>query len=279
MRSSRSMGKTDSPFLNLSYPALVSLITALETGRFSFPVHPATLSAYIPADSTSTIALELNMLYQQGMTVQHLTYMLNLTIAERQSIQKQRDRVELVWTGLETPGMESRDTHIVVQELFDRATHSVLIASYALDTDTKGQILFSTLAARMDQIPTLRVRMFLNIKRTFGSQKSEIALVQEFAHTFQYRIWCGNRLPEVFYDPRSVAQTKGSKACLHAKCVIVDEQFLFVTSANFTEAAHERNLEAGILLKDQSAAKGMKLQFERLVQSGQLKPLNRFFNK
>jgi phosphatidylserine/phosphatidylglycerophosphate/cardiolipin synthase-like enzyme len=271
------MDKVDFPFLTLSYPALTSLITALETGRLSFPVHPATLSAYIPASSVNTIATELNTLYQQGMESQHLTYMLKLAIAERQSIQKQRDRVELVWTGLETPGMESRDTHVVVQELFDRATRSVLISSYALDTDMKGQALFSDLASRMDSIPTLRVRMFLNIKRAFGSQKSDIALIQEFAQIFQQRIWRGNRLPEVFYDPRSLSQAKGPKACLHAKCVIVDEQYLFVTSANFTEAAHERNLEAGILLNDPTAAKGMKLQFERLVQSGQLKSINNLF--
>jgi phosphatidylserine/phosphatidylglycerophosphate/cardiolipin synthase-like enzyme len=121
--------------------------------------------------------------------------------------------------------------------------------------------------------------MFLNIKRAHGSQKSDIAVIQEFAKTFQQRIWLGHRLPEVFYDPRSLTQTKGPKACLHAKCVIVDDRLLFVTSANFTEAAHERNLEAGVILDDSSAAKGMKLQFERLVQSGQLKSINAFFDR
>jgi phosphatidylserine/phosphatidylglycerophosphate/cardiolipin synthase-like enzyme len=273
------MDKLDSPFLSLSYPALISLLTALETERLSFPVHPASLSAYIPSDLISAIAAELNTLHQQGMTPQHFIYLLKCAIAERQSIQRQRDQVELVWTGLEAPGMESRDTHVVVQELFDRATRSVLIASYALDSDLKGQTLFSNLAARMDRLPNLRVRMFLNIKRSHGSQKSDIAVIQEFAQTFQHRIWLGNRLPEVFYDPRSLTQTKGVKSCLHAKCVIVDDRFLFVTSANFTEAAHERNLEAGVLLDNSSAAKGMKLQFERLVQAGQLKSINAFFDR
>ncbi|WP_309744892.1 hypothetical protein [Chamaesiphon sp. OTE_20_metabat_361] len=29
-----------------------------------------------------------------------------------------------------------------------------------------------------------------------------------------------------------------TRACLHAKCVVIDEEYLLVTSANFTEAAH-----------------------------------------
>jgi phosphatidylserine/phosphatidylglycerophosphate/cardiolipin synthase-like enzyme len=45
----------------------------------------------------------------------------------------------------------------------------------------------------------------------------------------------------------------------------VDEERLFVTSANFTEAAHERNIEAGVLIADPVAAKAMRSQFESLV--------------
>jgi hypothetical protein len=36
-------------------------------------------------------------------------------------------------------------------------------------------------------------------------------------------------------------------------------------SANFTEAAHERNIEAGVLIADPVAARGMRAQFETLV--------------
>jgi phosphatidylserine/phosphatidylglycerophosphate/cardiolipin synthase-like enzyme len=39
---------------------------------------------------------------------------------------------------------------------------------------------------------------------------------------------------------------------------VVDEERLFVTSANFTEAAHERNIEAGVLIADPVAAKAMR---------------------
>ena len=38
-----------------------------------------------------------------------------------------------------------------------------------------------------------------------------------------------------------------------------------MTSANFTEAAHERNIEAGVMLRDKSAAKALSDQFETLA--------------
>lgn len=73
-------------------------------------------------------------------------------------------------------------------------------------------------------------------------------------------------MPEVFYDPRSLSKAKVPRACLHAKCVVVDDERLLVTSANFTEAAHQRNIEAGVLLQDTVAAKAMRSQFEMLVE-------------
>jgi phosphatidylserine/phosphatidylglycerophosphate/cardiolipin synthase-like enzyme len=46
---------------------------------------------------------------------------------------------------------------------------------------------------------------------------------------------------------------------------------LLITSANFTRAAHERNIEAGILIHDNWAAKTVRIQFQNLVEVGVLK--------
>lgn len=37
---------------------------------------------------------------------------------------------------------------------------------------------------------------------------------------------------------------------MHAKCVVTDETAAFLTSANFTEAAQERNIEVGLLSRE-----------------------------
>jgi phosphatidylserine/phosphatidylglycerophosphate/cardiolipin synthase-like enzyme len=64
--------------------------------------------------------------------------------------------------------------------------------------------------------------------------------------------------------------TADYNACLHAKCVVVDEERLLITSANFTEAAHERNIEAGVLMRDRVVARAIRSQFEMLVVQGRL---------
>ena len=82
------------------------------------------------------------------------------------------------------------------------------------------------------------------------------------------------RLPDVFYDPRPLADDDESKsACLHAKFVIADSQHVFLSSANFTEAAQQRNIEAGILLDSSVLACDLESHFQSLIDHGFLKRL------
>lgn len=56
----------------------------------------------------------------------------------------------------------------------------------------------------------------------------------------------------------------------HAKVVIVDSNAAFVTSANLSKAAAERNLEAGVIVKDSTFASKMRRRFGALVANGSL---------
>ncbi len=252
-------------FLQLSRPTLLKLATALENGRLSPPFLVSAIINYVPATLSQTVVDELNHLTCEGVKCSHIAYTLRLLAAERSASQQIRDRIELVWTGPEVTGSQSRDTSVVVRELFSNAKKTVLISSFAIDKGEKAKKLFQVLAEHMDANPELYVQMFLNIQRPHHSELPESVLLREFADTFRRNIWAGQRLPEVYYDSRSLAVSVNSKACLHAKCVVVDEEHLLVTSANFTEAAHERNIEAGVLINDPVAAKGMRSQFETLV--------------
>lgn len=255
----------NSPFLSLSRPALSDLATALETGRLSFPVYSFSLASYITAELGAVIAAELNNLRQQGMNSAHIAYMLKLLAQERTISHQKREQVDLVWTGPELPGAESRDTAIVVRELFRSARYSVLISSFAIDQGSKGRELFRPLADQMDANPSLSVRMFLNVKRQYNDKTAASSLLQKFSESFRSQVWPGQRLPEVFHDPRALELSTSSNACLHAKSVVVDEERVFITSANFTEAAHQRNIEAGVLLSNRVTARAIRSQFEMLV--------------
>ena len=257
-----------SVFHQLSRPAMEGLTDAIAHQRLQYPFHPSALTNTVPTSLVSEIAAELNRLSEQGMQLQHIAYMLQMLAQERGRSQQKRNAIDLVWTGEEVLGAESRDTRVVVKELFSHANQSVLISSYALDAGRKAQELFQPLARRMDEKPNLQVHLFVNIKRPFGrNQESDAALLRKFVETFQRDIWRGKRIPEVFYDPRSLSKEKAPRACLHAKCVVIDDERLLITSANFTEAAHQRNIEAGVLLSDSVAAKAIRAQFETLVES------------
>jgi phosphatidylserine/phosphatidylglycerophosphate/cardiolipin synthase-like enzyme len=260
-----------SPFLKLSRPALVGLATALTAGRLQAPYAIPILESYVPSGLCREIVDELNRLSVAGVAPAHIGYSLNLLAAERATVQQLRDRVEMVWTGQEIAGSESRSTAVVVRELFNTAQRSLLIASFAIDRGEKARTLFTGLAQRMYSEPALRVQMFLNVQRPYSNEEPESVLLRRFSKTFRREIWAGNRLPELFYDPRSLAIGAETKACLHAKCVVADEERLLITSANFTEAAHERNIEAGVLLADPAAAKAICAQFASLVMKSKLK--------
>jgi len=76
----------------------------------------------------------------------------------------------------------------------------------------------------------------------------------------------------VYYDPRALA-LEGPSGVLHAKAVVVDDEAVFVTSANLTEAALDRNIEMGLLVRDRALAASVASHFQGLIDQGLLRPL------
>ena len=156
------------------------------------------------------ISADLAQLASLGLPPAGIAHVLRLLATERQLAQQASDRTELVWTGPETHSARSRDTSVVVRELFASAERSVLVSSYAV---FQGRQVFHPLAARMAAIPALRVKLFLNVARAHGDVAPENQLLEAFADTFRAEHWPGARLPEVFYDPRSLVRGFGEKPC------------------------------------------------------------------
>ena len=96
--------------------------------------------------------------------------------------------------------------------------------------------------------------------------------MRRFAERFWTEDWPGERRPEVFYDPRSL-EPDGPSGVLHAKAVVADDESVFITSANLTEAALDRNIEMGLLLRDRALAASVTRHFRGLIERGLLRPL------
>ena len=176
---------------------------------------------------------------------------------------------DLVWSGPEIPGVPARDTRRVYEELLGTATTSLWVSTYAY---FDGPQVFDQLAQRMDSVPALKVMLLLNIERRRGDTTATDSLVRRFADSFWGVDWPGSSRPAVFFDPRSV-EPDGPGGVLHAKAVVADGEAVFVTSANLTDAALDRNIELGILIRDPSLAASVTSHFRGLIDERLLLPL------
>jgi phosphatidylserine/phosphatidylglycerophosphate/cardiolipin synthase-like enzyme len=247
---------------DLSAEELRRLAAALNGGRLSTPLTQLALAPYL-GRSSGKVAPTLVTLTAEGLSSDHLVFFLQTLVAERESRSRRDGGVELVTTGPDPAGLPARDTRIVVRELFRQAERSVIVAGYAV---YQGRDVFLTLAERMDERPDLAVRMFLDVQRRHGDTSRASDILQRFAFRFRSQEWPGVRLPEVYYDPRSLEFESGKRASLHAKCVVVDEQVTFISSANFTEAAQVRNIEVGTLIRSEPFARQLAGRFLSLAE-------------
>ena len=176
---------------------------------------------------------------------------------------------DLVWSGPEVPGLHARDTRRVFKELLGSAERSVWVCTYAFFDGPKA---FDVLARRMEQVPALEVVLLLNIQRRRGDTARASELIRRFAHRFWTSDWPGRRHPRVYYDPRALDE-EGPTGVLHAKAVVADLETVFITSANLTEAALDRNIEIGLLARDRTLALSVASHFQGLIDNRLLSPL------
>ena len=256
------------PWEGLSRPGLDALAAALAAGRLSGPYGASGVARHLPNVDVAAALVELNRLHDAGLAPAHVAELLRAVAAERKLREKTSDRVELVWTGPEMPGSRSRETAVVARELFAKANRSVLVSSYAVFL---GKEVFEPLSKRMEELPDLRVLLFLNVPAPGGTDLDPDAVARDYYREFLKKNWPAARQPELYYDPRSLAPKADERGVIHAKCIVVDGQTSLVTSANFTEAAHARNIEAGVVVHDAGFAGSLEKQFTSLVEAGLLR--------
>jgi phosphatidylserine/phosphatidylglycerophosphate/cardiolipin synthase-like enzyme len=243
---------------------LRALAMALRSGRVALPCSSFSLQRVLGQGDKDGIAEWLNTIGVKGCSAEATASWLELFADSHQRRDATEQQVQVVSTAPAGDIAMHRDTAVVAQDLFRRATHSLLISTYGI---FGGREIFRNLAIRMESNTELRVRLFLNIA-------GDVATAN-FAADFQRYQWPeGTRLPEIFYDVRSQdGHYEGETAVLHAKCIVMDGEEVLVTSANFTEAAHQRNIEVGLLVRSQGVARQVTQFFDGLVSAGWCAPL------
>jgi phosphatidylserine/phosphatidylglycerophosphate/cardiolipin synthase-like enzyme len=256
-------------FSRLSESSLIELIEAIEKQRLTRG-NRLLLARHLPSVEAEAVGAEIDRLIDEGLSQSHLLYLLRTLLSGRQLEASGVPKVDLVWTGPGGSGTSNRDTAVVVRELFASATRSVLIAGFAVH---HGREIFKQLAFRMTERPQLEVRMFLNIARALRDTTITEQLIGRFVNEFRREHWSGTRYPVIYYDPRALAIDEKKRTSLHAKCIVVDGAISLVTSANFTEAAQQRNVEVGALVTDEQFSKALVEQFDGMIRAGAVQRL------
>lgn len=262
-------GRIDDRWLDTANAAdLEALATALEQGRLVAPFTAIQIQQVGLKAEARGLLLGLAQL-DEGVPPTGMAWMLRRLARERREADRRWAAVaQLVWSGPNEGHEPTRDTRLVLADIFARAERHVLIATYVI---YDGRTIFESLARRMSERPDLAVDFYVNLHSKSGKDADEEDEVAAFVADFASTKWpSGVRLPNLYYDPetRKLGQ---KRVTLHAKVAVVDERWAFVTSANFTEAAQERNIEAGVLLDHPGLAGALVGRFRALREAGKMR--------
>lgn len=251
--------------LQLTPSELSSLAAAIRSNRLSFPIAPASLRQWLPIAATNSSATALNRLAANGCSPPALAATLDLLALAQERTGAVESAVQLVATGPEVAGVSLRDTSVVVQDLFRRAERSVIVAGYAL---YNARPIFQALADRMVAVEGLSVRLIVDIRRQSSDTSHESEILARYRTDFLKHHWPKDYpQPEVYYDPRSLDSMAAGSSVMHAKCVAIDSSEVFASSANFTEAAHVRNIEVGVRIVSRAVAAQLERFWTALLQN------------
>ena len=240
---------------NFSPDRVEQLSSAIETSSESSSTTALAQSAANPK-ARELVDRLVNTWAQTDVERGHLAGIVRGAAAGFEKARADQD-VQLVWTGPDTQLVAVRRSEQVLKQLIDSAKREIFIVSFvsfnlpSIELAIKGAIESG-----------VRVQMLLESEDRDGSDlfsKTIDRYKKEFPGLELY-IW-----PAAKREP--VGQ---GLASVHAKCAVADGEQLFVTSANLTGAAMDKNIEIGVFVRGGKTPADAIRQFQALITTGQL---------
>jgi len=171
--------------------------------------------------------------------------------ARAANAEREVQRLELVWTGPTVTGVPIRHTYAVLVQVIDAARQRLTLVSFAAYTTAVVTNALRAAASR-----GVEVRLVLD-----GGTHAQLAFATLGAEV-QLLTWPPTLLPD--HDV--------GHASLHAKCAVSDTNVAFVTSANLTSHALDRNMELGVLITGGEAPTRLAEHFDGLIATEVIVP-------
>jgi phosphatidylserine/phosphatidylglycerophosphate/cardiolipin synthase-like enzyme len=166
--------------------------------------------------------------------------------------------VEWVWTGPATGLVPIRHTAQVLTGLIDEARERLFLVSFVA---YNVHVVIDALKRATER--GVRVSLLFESPQEQGGNV-----------TVDSPSMLKSKLPRArFYEWDKTASNVPPTASVHAKCAVADGSLAFVTSANLSDAAMERNIELGILVRGGTVPRQLDMHLEALITTRQLTPL------
>jgi phosphatidylserine/phosphatidylglycerophosphate/cardiolipin synthase-like enzyme len=184
-----------------------------------------------------------------------LAPMLEVSLAAKRSQQT----TELVWTGPSTPVVPVRRTEQVLCDLVRCAERTLTMTSFGIFQVPR---VVEALEQALERGVALRIVLGdreAHSEQEIDRQRHQLGRVVAAQATLL------QRPPE-----RRPRDEQGHAGLMHVKAAVADSRLVFLTSANLTEAALERNMELGVLIRGGSMPVAIDHLIDALVESGEL---------
>lgn len=164
---------------------------------------------------------------------------------------------ELVWTGPTTPFVSARRTEQALLEIINSAQTILIVTSFVAYEITS---VVSALNAASSRGVTIYMILELPEKQGGAVSTDSFRTMKNILSNVKFLSWANKS--EVFVGGR-----------VHAKIAVADDNVCFITSANLTEYAMNRNMEAGVIMRGGLLPSSLKSHFEGLMSMNVLVPL------
>ena len=175
---------------------------------------------------------------------------------------RSRLTTELVWTGPSTPVVPVRRTEQVLCDLIRCAERNLSMTSFGIFQVPR---LVEELEQALARGVALRIVLGdreSHSDREIDRQRYQLGRAVAAQATFlQWPPGCRPR------------DEQGHAGLMHVKAAVADSRIAFLTSANLTEAALERNMELGVLIRGGGVPAAIDRLIDALMESGELRAL------
>lgn len=181
--------------------------------------------------------------------------------ASKYAVKKSQSELqaELVWSGPDSQLVPVRRSEQVLIDLINNAERSLHLMSFVWINVSQVEFAIRSAIARGVSVSLLIETESKNNDDGFRTTASRL----------------NREIPEmlVYEWPLSARDQVGYSVSMHAKSFVADRRIAFITSANLTGAALDRNIEAGVLVTGSQIPGQICDQFKAMVNSKVITPL------